>query len=360
MQVIMKSSEVSVSINTTQDFLDKRKITIPSVNEDFRFLASIFGEKYPELFPTNIDSAGIDKIIFCTSVFRPLEDCEGFKRHIQQYNKGEFGAHFFTARVAKYLLSCGYTIIMEPIMDYKTGAHPDLKVVKGGNVIYVECKTSDISNYFDKTTKEKVAEIVYDKVKTCDQLDLFFSSTIDLNEVKNIFNDSEVIRAIHSCYIPGADGKETKIKVKTNIEIGVMQKPAIIGAEDDFPFVTIGEFLEKNDTGTRYVGFAFLKGGRSISVNELIDYQNKLRNKREQSQKQLVMNYPNIVFLRDSDIVGDPKMNKVYIDNDWLTPENMYCSGIAVFDNYKEVLDGEMRDKIIFHKNPHAKLQVDL
>lgn len=356
----MKEIKVPFKINTTQEFLDERGISLDVINEDVRFLSSIFGRKYFELFPTEISNNDIDYISYCSNILRSVRDCEGFKEHIKEYNSNNKHAHLYTARVARFLLQRDFKVTLEPDMGKKDGPHPDLKIEKANITCYVECKTSNISNYFKKNLKKEVADIVYEKIKTPDQIDLFFEKSIEKKEIQELLNEDRVIKLVHSCFERGKDGKESKLEINENLMINIIQRPAIIGNESDFPEVTMEGFMEDNTTNTRSIGYVFMKGGRSIGIFDVVDYSNKLKDKKEQSEKQLVSDYPNVVFIRDSDVVGNPNMHKQYIDNEWLTPDLMECSGVAIFDSYNSPFCINANENFKYYKNSNAKNDFDI
>lgn len=356
----MKEKRVPFKINTTKEFLDERGITIENIKDNLKFLSSIFGLNYLRLFPLEISTNDIDYVYYCSEILRSIQECDGFKRHIKEYNSKNIGAHLYTARVAKFLLYRGYNIILEPDMGKNDGPHPDIKIEKAENICFVECKTSNISNYFKKTLKKEVADLVYEKIGTPDQIDLFFKSPIARGEIQELLKDNTVVKQIHLCYEHGKDGKETRVEINENLEINMIQRPAIIGNESNFPEVTLEMYMEDISSGTRSIGYAFSKGGRSIGVYDVVDYSNKLKDKKEQSEKQLISSFPNVVFIRDADVVGDPILHKQYIDSEWLTIDLADCSGVVVFDNYNSPFQPRNNEKFKYYKNSNANYAFDI
>jgi hypothetical protein len=356
----MKEKRVSFNINTTKEFLDEKGITIENVKDNLKFLSSIFGLNYLKLFPLEISTNDIEYVYYCSEILRSIQECDGFNRHIKEYNSNNIGAHLYTARVAKFLLNRGYKIILEPDMGKKDGPHPDIKIEKAEKICFVECKTSNISNYFKRALKKKVADLVYEKISTPDQIDLFFKSPITREEIQELLKDDIVVKQVYLCYERGKDGKETRFKINENLEINVIQRPAIIGNERSFLEVTMEMYMEDISSGTRSIGYAFSKGGRSIGVYDVVDYSNKLKDKKEQSEKQLISSFPNVVFIRDADVVGDPILHKQYIDDEWLTIDLADCSGVVVFDNYNSPLQPGENEKFKYYKNSNASNDFDI
>jgi len=351
----MKERKVSFKINTSQEYLNERGLSIEDIKKDIKFLSSTFGSKYLDLFPYEISINDIDYILYCSNILRSIQDCDGFKEHINEYNSKNKHAHLYTARVARFFLRKDYSVTLEPDMGKKEGPHPDLKIKKENLVCYIECKTSNISNYFKKSLKKEVADLVYEKIKTSDQIDLFFEKPIERKKVQELFNDDKVIKKIHLCYEHGKDGNEIILEINEDLKINIIQKPVIIGSENDFPESTLEMFMEDNKTKKRSIGYAFLKGGRSIGVYDIVDYSNKLKDKKEQSEKRLINGYPNIVFIRDADVVGDPNMHKQYIENEWLTANLEECSGVVIFDNYDTPYNIQGAENFTYYKNINAK-----
>lgn len=250
-------------------------------------------------------------------------------------------------------------MILEPTMTSTKGGHPDLLVKNEKTSFYVECKTSDIKKYFEYENKKDIADLLYQKVQTCDQLNITFSTPIKIEAFKEILT-YELIHKIQNSFKLGMDGFETNIEITPEIKLSIIQKPVIIGKESDHIVSQLWMYLEDDKSKTRSIGIAFLRGGRAIGVFEIVDYRNKLKNKKEQSLHQIVDGHANVIFLRDSDIVGDPLVNKMYIETEWLTESLSYCSGVALFDTYLENTYGNKFENLIFHKNRHAIFPIDI
>lgn len=354
-----KTESININIKTTKEFLESSETTLDKVKEDANFLLSIFQKKYLDLFPDEILSNDINRIQRTANTLQRIKSFEGFDRHIKEYNKANMNAHLFTAQVAYYLSQNGYKITLEPLMEDNTGPHPDLRLEKKQVISYAECKTSNITNYYGENAKQQIADLVYDKVPTCDQIDLFFKEAINMNNFKKLIEDQNLIKTILMTYKPNKDGQENRIKVNESLEINIIQKPAIIGSEEDFMEVTVSGFMEDIASNTRSIGLTFMKGGRSIGVYEVVDYNNKLKDKMEQSSKQMVPNFPNVVFLRDSDIVGDPEKHKEFINTYWLNSDLKNCSGIAFFGIYQDSSKNE-KYKFSYYKNSEAEIDFEI
>ncbi len=354
-----KNESININIKTTKEFLESSETTIEIVKENAKFLLSIFQKKYLDLFPIEILSNDIKIIENAVKILQPIKSFDGFDRHISEYNKANMSAHLFTAQVAYYLSEKGYEVSLEPEMPEKTGPHPDLKLKKGETIIYAECKTSNITNFYGESLKKQIADFVYENIQTCDQIDLFFQNAIGINDLKKIIEDKNLVSSILGLYKPQNEGKEFRIKVNDDLEINIIQKPTIIGAEDDFMEVTVSGFMEDITSNTRSIGLTFMRGGRSIGVYEVVDYNNKLKDKMEKSSKQMVPKFPNVVFLRDSDIVGDPEKHKEFINTYWFTPELKSCSGIAFFGVYQAV-SSDQNERISYYKNSDAEIAFEI
>ena len=102
-----------------------------------------------------------------------------------------------------------------------------------------------------------------------------------------------------------------------------------------------------------------MRGGRSIGVWDVVDYENKWKDKRENSQKQLVSGYPNVVFIDGSDVVGDPFLHQEYFDNAWLTEELYDCNGIVIFNQYQKPGLDDLDEKVDVYENRHANHKIN-
>lgn len=321
--------KVSISINTTEAHLEHAGLSLEDIQGEVGYIAKCFGAKYPRMFPLKINSNDIDRIIHAANILRKIENCDGFKRHLIQYDKNNIRDHLFTAQIAGWLLDKKYNVILEPELKSPEGGNPDLLVEKGENERFVvECKNIDISSFYKIHKKKEIADIVYKKVQTCDQIDLYFSKDTTISEIDEIFNNSELVTEIHKL---GLANLEARLFVSEKIEIGIIQKPPIIGKEEDFPIVTLEMILEDNVSKQRLPGFVFMRGGRSVGVfGPLPDYGRKWDGKRRKSKKQAISGYPMVVMVNGDHVLGDPVLHQEYFNNVWLTEKNPQCSGVGL------------------------------
>lgn len=351
--------QYSIKIKTSKDYLESLGLNLEEVQSEINSFIQLLGKKYFEIFPSEIGGIEISRILYCKRILEPISNCKGFKRHIKEYNKTEFENHLFTAKVANYLLRKGFEVELEPPMESKDSPHPDMRFSTPDYQGYVECKTSDISRFYDTEKREEIADIVFHNIRTCDQIDLYFSGKMELIEIESILTSKDIIKQIHKFYKNGMDKQENRLEVNDKLSIGVIQQPAIIGAREDFPQITISVILEDNLTGMRMLGNVFNKGGQPVGVFNVIDYTNKLKSKKEQSSKQIINGHANIVFLRDSDIFGDPEDHKSYINSEWFNDRHEYLSGVAFYESYEHSESG-INDKLDYYDNPNAKFKIVL
>ena len=143
--------KISISIKTTDAHLENIGLSIEGIQGEIRCLAKYFGTKYPRMFPWDINSNDIDRIIHTVSILKKIENCNGFKRHISQYDKNNIEDHLFTAKVSGWLLDKNYKVTLEPDLKSPVGGKPDLLVEKDGTGGFVvECKNINISEFSEK------------------------------------------------------------------------------------------------------------------------------------------------------------------------------------------------------------------
>lgn len=348
-----------INYRLSSNYFETRKSSLEQLRSDTELLISLFSKKFIDFYSNEINDANADRISHHVKVFKEIKHCEGFNSHIKSYHKDNFSDHLFTAKVARYLISKGFSVVLEPKMESRCGGHPDIKASRNGNSFFAECKTSDVSRYYDSENKKLISDLIYDKIQTCDQLTFTFSKPLPASEFGKLITP-QLIQNIYRCYKPGKDGFETKIAVNDYVTVLVTQKPTIIGKESEHVNGQLWMYLEDNESKNRDIGIVFFRGGRSIAVLETINYENKLRNKKEQSQHQIIENMPNIVFLRDSDLVGNPEIHREYIENEWLTENLNFCSGVVFFDTYRDVVINDETVQLTYYKNKHATFPIDL
>jgi len=114
----------NVSIHTTEAHLEHIGLSIVDIQSEVEYLAKCFGTKYKKMFPLKINSKDIDRIIHTASILRKIENCDGFKRHLVQYDKNNIEDHLFTAKTSGWLLDKGYNVTSEPELDSPGGGSP--------------------------------------------------------------------------------------------------------------------------------------------------------------------------------------------------------------------------------------------
>lgn len=345
---------VDIHIETTLEFLESNNLSLEDVKGHVSSLMKLFGTLYLDLFPTEVKTNDINHLVYVNRTLSKLKDLKGFNRHIKCYNQKEFDSHFYTATVALFLKKLGYEIEMEPDMGSTAGPHPDLRIERGSESCYIECKTSEIKNFYNRDHKKAVADYIYQIVNTCDQINITFRKPIDLNEVHDLFNQT-LVRRIYMAKFQTPGDREHRIQVSKDIEILIIFQPPIIGTEEDFLEIEVGGMLIDEASLNKSIGIQFLKGGRSIGVYEVVNFKNKLKKKRLKSTNQLVDGFSNITFIKDSNVLGDAAINMKYMESTWLTADNHPCSGIAFFDTFKKPDgSGETDNLFRFVPNPHA------
>ncbi len=292
-------------------------------------MAQIFGNSYKRHFKVKIRTQDIDRILTVSRTLLGIEKLEGFDRHIKEYSKGSFEDHRFTARTAFWLVDQGFEVEMEPVVPDSGKGRPDLRCIKSEEEqVFIECKRIRKGKFYGFDEKERIADIVYEKVMTCDQLTIYLHSISGVKTLEAELESQTLVKKIHCA---GLSSKDTTIVVDNSLSINVIRKPAIIGAEDDFLQAVLEVFLEDVNDGERLPGFVFMKGGRSIAVvGPPPDYSPIWNRKRSKSKKQSVQGFPLIVMICGEDVLGKPADHEHYFKRCWLTGNNNVCSGIAI------------------------------
>lgn len=323
-----EGKHVHFSFNTTEEHLKSLELSIEDVKELIGFMAEFFGTQYLKLFPLKLNGNDISTFKELRPVLEKVKNTEGVKRLIRQMNRNNFDHHMFTVRVAGWLLDTGYEVVLEPEPETEGGSVPDILVSGDFGKIAVECKDIDLEMFFDREAKKEIADYIYDTVKTCDQIDLYFNDEVTIEEIEAIFSDATVVSTL---YKAGFETPETRFSISRKIEIGMIRKPAIVGAEEDFLEVTMGGYLESMDSSIRLPGFSFMKGGRSVGVwGPPPNLNRRWNDKRSQSKKQAIDGLPLLVLINGDNVIGDPQIHQEYFERDWLTQKNSVCSAIGI------------------------------
>lgn len=158
--------KIRVSIKTTDEHLKSLGMFMPDIQKEVQCLVEYFGTKYSRMFPFDIKYNDIDRIIFVVRVLKKIEKCDGFKRHLKQYDKNNIQDHLFTAQVSGWFLDKGYEVTLEPELKSPEGGIPDLLVeIDEKKRIIVECKNINISNFFKLIKSKKLLKLFFKKFR---------------------------------------------------------------------------------------------------------------------------------------------------------------------------------------------------
>ena len=176
-----QGKHVQFRIHTSQEALDRLDATLDDVKVAVQCLARCFGQLYERFFPVNISTGDIGMLLEVSRVVGAVEDFPGFKRHIRGYSKASFADHIFTARTAAWLAGSGKGVEFEPRVSSVSKKTPDLRCyVEGEASVFVECKRIRTQKFYDMQGKQRLADLIYERLPTCDQLNFYLLDN-DLN-----------------------------------------------------------------------------------------------------------------------------------------------------------------------------------
>lgn len=344
-----EAKQFRFTVNTNQEFLDSRGLNLDDIKRMTLTLARIFGQKYPRFFPLEIKTPDIDRMLNVASILEPVESFAGFKRHVLEYSKESFGNHLFTAKTALWLSKQGLAIEFEPEIEDQS-SKPDLRCTTAtGAVVFVECKRVMTDKFFDLERKQELANLIYEKLPTCDQLNFYLLHENAADKVRQLVPNKKFASLI---FTAGMRGDETDVTVEGEFNVRVIRQPPIIGGEGDFPTVTMEGWLEDVETGERMPGYTFMRGGRSIAIHgPPPSYRRIFEKNRRRSRKQSAPGFPFITIINDDDILGDPADHDRYLKEVWLTKDYPEFSGVVLLGFYDLAGHGE-RAQFRFLPNP--------
>ena len=328
MSEIQKDKKVNFSYNTTKEYLQFLGIFEEDIIKIVKYFTDLFGTRYLKVFQTKLNNSDISRLKYIHEVFSKIDHCRGIKRLIHLMDRNNFEHHLFTVKAAGWLVDFGYDVEFEPEICNENSGLPDLLISNGSWKLAVECKDIDNDEFFNKEYKKKIADFIYDTIKTCDQVDIYLKEEVTFDEIQELFSDLTIISTI---YKAGFKSPETRFLVSPQIEIGLIRKPTIVGRESDFLETTMGMILEDNSSSVRLPGFAFMKGGRSVGVyGPPPDLNRRWNNKRSKSKKQAIDGMPLLVLINGDNVLGDPELHRNFFEHVWLTEKNDKCSALGI------------------------------
>lgn len=346
------TGQLRIKIDTFQEHLDARDVSLAHVMDRIKFLVQIFGAKYARLFPVKIGTNDLDRILYVAGALEAVQGVAGFDRHIRQYSKLSMEDHLFTAKAAAWLTGIGKAVEFEP-ETASDQRNPDLRCTGAGHdPVFVECKRIRAEKFFGLGEKQELADLIYAGLPTCDQLEFFLLGEGAAVKLRQLSGDKNFASLI---YRMAASHQECEVAVGSDLRVRVIGRPAIIGAEDDFPTVRLEGWLEDNGSGVRLPGFAFMRGGRCIGIHgPPPDYSKIWNRKRSRSKRQSIEGRALITFVSDDEVLGDPADHRRFFHDIWLSERNPELSGLALLGFAEEPGKGE-KVRFEYFSNPHAR-----
>ena len=197
-----------------------------------------------------------------------------------------------------------------------------------------------------------MADLIYSRLPTCDQLQFYLLDEGAAAKVCQLVDDKAFASLIFGM---GMNAEENEVAIGENLRVRVIRKPAIIGAEDEFPQVILEGWLEDNASGVRLPGFSFMRGGRAIGIHgPPPDYRRIWNRKRSRSKHQSQAGHGFVTFISDDDVLGSPADHKRFFEHVWLTESNPEVSGLALL-GFAQDPNGEEVARFEYFPNPHAR-----
>ncbi len=335
---------VNFQIKTPQEILTQRNTSADDLKVRTQFLLKCLKKRYLDFFPTKIQyPQEIDRIISWSDRFKKLHECEGFDRHIKVYNNKDLYSQVFVTTVAS-IFHDFVELSLEPITPPNEG-NPDIALYDGSKVIYIECKTINTEKYYDYDEKEKLARFVLEEISSKNQITLFFNERISSEEIRDLIVDEKLLSEINNIT------REQYIRIHSNITLNVIPRD-YLGSKS--LYAELKGIIEDNIDGVKKPAFVFAKNGRSVGiVGPVVDFSSSLESRRSKSKKQCVKNYPFVLVIDASHILGDPKDHARYINN-WFARKNTRYSAVILFSASRDFQLSEVV-KITCYENPYAE-----
>ncbi len=349
---------VNIKFNTTQEHLMSIGLTIEGLKEEIKWIMEATGQVLRTLLQLSqrekvltLDAQKINQVIRFNKTFKAVHSFKGFNRHLLEYTKNNIEDIFFNARVASWLSQQGYEIEFEPSNPDKL-KHPDLLIKKADLKIAIECKNPNIKDFYQRSTKRKIADFVFKKIDTLSQFNFYFLEEPNQSEFEALFTDDFVDYLLEL----GNKGQETRFQHSKNLEISVIPKRDYINIEE-YQLVSEMSGISVNvNSGLRLPAFTFMENARSIQVHGPVrNFNNRWNNFRKKSKEQGIDGLPLIVVVNGDHVLGDPESHLEYFRNVWLTDKNKSVSGLGLITF--ATLDGST--SLEYHSNSESDIPIN-
>ena len=134
-----------INIQTTEDYLRHKSLSINDVKQIISSLFDTLGSKLPILLGQErltkkllFKEEEIEYMLYLSSIFKTISECDGFDRHLDEYDVVNSQAHLLTAKTANYFLNRGFEVTLEPPDLSKSGGKPDLLIIKENQKCFIE------------------------------------------------------------------------------------------------------------------------------------------------------------------------------------------------------------------------------
>ncbi|MDH5442032.1 MAG: hypothetical protein OEX08_00285 [Candidatus Nomurabacteria bacterium] len=325
-----KDIYVDIKINTTQDFLDIRFLTMVDLQKLIKELMVLMGGIFLEFFSENITPNDIDRIRHFHNIFSEISEINGYKKLLKQMRGEHKWRHFLTAITAKGLLNAGFKaeqIEIEPLPEKKGGKGSDIKISMNNDESFFECKTIYIENFFNRDRLNELANLISIQYENYERLDVYLKSEVTTDKLCILLDNLSLQDKINE-----TQNSETVLIDNEDVEIIInSKKPNIIPDENisyELSFINV-----ENTKNRKLPGMCFVRDNKVICIFgniSKIRFQNKLKSKKEQSIEQNFLNKPFYVVLDVSQVLGFDIDVKGYIEKYWLTEENNHAVNSSV------------------------------
>ena len=335
-------------VGVSAEILKSAKISFDQFQQLITELKLVLGKKFGQLIPEIItDLTLLQWMIDFNRCLQKLKNCEGFKRHIREYNQKQIQSNYLVAIIASYLLdkNVGNIVLEPPIIGKANKSDIILNYKK--QKVYFECKHPEFTYSSYSSEHSHMFSILRNYIKIPHQVSITYKKPLSDQEI----HDLGVSIMQRSNLITG-DGR---IIDNEDIEVQILQR-GFINKRLVFYMSMISKNIYNNCS---YPGHIYGASGIMVSLaGPKVNSEKFIRNTIKRSRIQSPNNESYVLVIDGSFLLGDLTENVRVLSNAFQPKINTRFSAAIIVTHYSELGKSSPSLDFKYVSNPYAKFPV--
>lgn len=312
-----KTREVRISIS--DGILQSTARDINEIKSHFANLTCIFKDKFLQLFPAEIhDFPTLNMILTLSDSFEKIRNCEGFEKHINNYNKKTLFSNYFVTLLASFLVPKVTKLILEPNLKSSL-AHPDIYIELQKENAYLECKLINTSQFDYYEEHRHIFDLLSEYIHFPHEVTFTYKIPLSDSRIKEL-----AVKIAEKGLLVTCQG--TIINEK-DVDVYITRRET---SNKCFTLILGGTMVDV-PSNRRHPNHIFMENGLTIAINgPTVDSSKVLIKKLHDSRRQLDSGNPSILVIDANSLLGGLSENVRTLTNAFKPNINTRFSAILL------------------------------